>query len=233
MGTTRRHFIQGTVAVATIAGAPAILRAQTEPTKQKTLRAVMQGDLRSFDPIWTSASITEYHGLLIYDTLFGVNEAMKPQPQMVGKYGVSDDKLTWTFQLRDGLRFTDGSAVTSADCVASYERLLAGNTSEQFQRLMADHGVTCSMSRSGNVWDNAAMESFFSSLKTAHGTQNVSDAGSGQGRRVRLHRTILQRQTQALDNRLYEPRGVRNAGRISLGPVYKVARRRHLRMVAR
>ena len=39
-------------------------------------------------------------------------------------------------------------------------------TSEQFQRLMADHGVVCSMSRSGNVWDNAAMESFFSSLKT-------------------------------------------------------------------
>ena len=39
-------------------------------------------------------------------------------------------------------------------------------TSEQFQRLMADHGVTCSMSRAGNVWDNAAMESFFSSLKT-------------------------------------------------------------------
>ena len=39
-------------------------------------------------------------------------------------------------------------------------------TSEQFQRLMADNGVTCSMSRSGNVLDNAAMESFFSSLKT-------------------------------------------------------------------
>jgi putative transposase len=39
-------------------------------------------------------------------------------------------------------------------------------SSEQFQRLMADHSVVCSMSRSGNVWDNAAMESFFSSLKT-------------------------------------------------------------------
>ena len=39
-------------------------------------------------------------------------------------------------------------------------------TSEQFQRLLADSGVVCSMSRSGNVWDNAAMESFFSSLKT-------------------------------------------------------------------
>jgi putative transposase len=31
-------------------------------------------------------------------------------------------------------------------------------TSEQFQRLMADNGVTCAMSRSGNVWDNAAVE---------------------------------------------------------------------------
>ena len=51
-------------------------------------------------------------------------------------------------------------------------------TSEQFQRLMADHGVTCSMSRSGNVWDNAAMESFFSTLKTertAHKTYRTRD----------------------------------------------------------
>ena len=31
---------------------------------------------------------------------------------------------------------------------------------------MADHDVVCSMSRSGNVWDNAAVESFFFSLKT-------------------------------------------------------------------
>ena len=44
--------------------------------------------------------------------------------------------------------------------------IAAAYTSEQFQRLMADHGVTCSMSRSGKVWDNAATESFFSSLKT-------------------------------------------------------------------
>ena len=38
--------------------------------------------------------------------------------------------------------------------------------SEQFQRLLSDHGITCSMSRQGDVWDNSAMESFFSSLKT-------------------------------------------------------------------
>jgi putative transposase len=46
-------------------------------------------------------------------------------------------------------------------------------TSEQFQRLMADHGITCSMSRAGNVWDNSAMESFFSSLKTERTARKV------------------------------------------------------------
>jgi putative transposase len=48
-----------------------------------------------------------------------------------------------------------------------------GNVSEQFHRLMTDHGITCSMSRSGNVWDNAAMESFFSSLKTERTARKV------------------------------------------------------------
>ena len=46
-------------------------------------------------------------------------------------------------------------------------------TSEPFQRLLADHGVTCSMSRAGNVWDNAAMESFFSSLKIERTTRTT------------------------------------------------------------
>jgi putative transposase len=46
-------------------------------------------------------------------------------------------------------------------------------TSEDFQRLLSDHGVTCSMSRSGNVWDNSAMESFFSSLKTERVNRRV------------------------------------------------------------
>lgn len=39
-------------------------------------------------------------------------------------------------------------------------------TSEDYQRLLAGAGIACSMSRSGNVWDNAVMESCFSTLKT-------------------------------------------------------------------
>lgn len=47
-------------------------------------------------------------------------------------------------------------------------------TSEQFQRLLADNGINCSMSRAGNVWDNSAMESFFSSLKTERTARKVN-----------------------------------------------------------
>src|SRR5437762_12309002 len=46
-------------------------------------------------------------------------------------------------------------------------------TSEQFGTLTEDNGVSCSMSRSGNVWDDAAMESFFSSLKTERTARKV------------------------------------------------------------
>ena len=46
-------------------------------------------------------------------------------------------------------------------------------TSEQFQRLKAEHGIICTMSRSGKVWDNAAMESFFTSLKTERTARKV------------------------------------------------------------
>ncbi len=50
-------------------------------------------------------------------------------------------------------------------------------TSEQVQRLMADHGITCSMSRSGNVWDNAAMGSFFLSLETERTARKSTGRG--------------------------------------------------------
>ena len=72
---------------------------------------------------------------MIYDTLFALDENMKSQPQMVSKYGVSDDKLTYTFELRDGLKFSDGSAVTSDDVVASIRRWAARDGGGQHMML--------------------------------------------------------------------------------------------------
>jgi len=88
----------------------------------KTLRFIPQADLRSIDPIWTTAYVTRNFGYLVFDTLFALDKDFKPQPQMVDRWTVSDDKLTWRFVLRDGLKWHDGQPVRAADCVASLER---------------------------------------------------------------------------------------------------------------
>ena len=90
--------------------------------QQKTLKFVPEADLRILDPIATTAYITRNYAYMVYDTLFSVNEKFEVQPQMVEKWSLSDDKLTYTFTLRDGLKFHDGAAVKSVDCIASIER---------------------------------------------------------------------------------------------------------------
>src|SRR5688572_32467723 len=92
---------------------------------QTTLRVVNHSDLKIIDPIWTTAYIVRNHGYMIYDTLFALDGNLEVKPQMVDKWTTSPDKLTWTFTLRDGLEFHDGSPVTSADVVPSLKRWAA------------------------------------------------------------------------------------------------------------
>jgi peptide/nickel transport system substrate-binding protein len=87
----------------------------------KTITAVMHSDLRVIDPIFTPAYITRDHGYMVYDTLLATDANFKIQPQMAD-WKVSDDKLTYTFTLRDGLKWHDGTPVTGEDCVASLKR---------------------------------------------------------------------------------------------------------------
>src|SRR3977135_908021 len=87
----------------------------------KTITAVMHSDLRIIDPGFTTAYITRDHGYMVYDTLLATDASFKIQPQMAD-WKVSDDKLTYTFTLRDGLKWTDGGPVTAEDCVASLKR---------------------------------------------------------------------------------------------------------------
>jgi peptide/nickel transport system substrate-binding protein len=87
-----------------------------------TLRLIAQADLRVLDPIWTTATITRNYGYMVYDTLFALDSNFQPQPQMVDHWTVSPDRLTYTFTLRDGLKFDDGQPVKSADCIASLKR---------------------------------------------------------------------------------------------------------------
>jgi peptide/nickel transport system substrate-binding protein len=97
----------------------------TPASAETTLRVVMHSDLKIVDPIWTTAYIVRNHGYMIYDTLFAMDAKGDIRPQMVDKYEVSADKLTYTMTLRDGLLWHDGKPVTAEDCVASIKRWAA------------------------------------------------------------------------------------------------------------
>ena len=86
----------------------------------KTVTAVMHADLRT-PGMMTTAYIVRDFGYMIFDTLLATDANYKIQPQMA-EWKVSDDKLTYTFTLRDGLKWHDGPPVTAEDCVASLKR---------------------------------------------------------------------------------------------------------------
>ena len=101
------------------------------PAGAQTVNVVMHSDLKILDPIWTTAYIVRNHGYLVWDTLFAMDEKLEVKPQMVDKYDVSADKLTYTFTLRDGLEWSDGTPVTSDDCIASIKRWAAKDSMGQ------------------------------------------------------------------------------------------------------
>src|ERR1700680_232696 len=84
----------------------------------QTMRLIVRPDLRVLDPVWTTAYVTRNHGYMIFDTLFALDSKFKPQPQMVGDYSISPDKLVYRFALRPGLKFHGGQPVRGVDCVA-------------------------------------------------------------------------------------------------------------------
>ena len=96
--------------------APALAQAQ------KPLRFIPQANLTALDPIWTTAVITYNHAYMVYDLLYGYDGAGNIRPQMAEGHTVSQDQLTWTFTLRDGLKFHDGEKVLAKDCAQSLRR---------------------------------------------------------------------------------------------------------------
>jgi peptide/nickel transport system substrate-binding protein len=118
------------VAFAALLAFSGLARAET------VLKVSLHSDLKIIDPIWTTALISTHHGNMVYDTLFAVDEKLEVKPQMVDKWTVSPDKLTWTFTLRDGLEWHDGQPVTAEDCVASIRRW--GAKDGMGQKLMSE-----------------------------------------------------------------------------------------------
>ena len=106
----------GATGLASLA-APSLVRAQAATT----LKFIPYADLALLDPA-VSAFVTRNHALMVYDTLFALDEQGRVQHQMLAGHTVSADGLTWTLTLRDGLRFHDNTPVLARDAVASIRR---------------------------------------------------------------------------------------------------------------
>ena len=115
----RRDVLKSAASVAALGGA--CLRPATAQGVARTMRFVPQVNLANLDPFWTTAG-TPYHGYMVFDMLYGIDDHFVPKPQMCAGHELSVDGLTWIFTLRDGLLFHDNDKVRAIDCTTSLAR---------------------------------------------------------------------------------------------------------------
>src|SRR5437868_1415762 len=114
----RRTLLTAAAATATQLAAPSIIGAASGGL----LKFIPQTDVTVLDPIWTTAYVTRNHGFMIFDTLYGIDNAYQARPQMVAGHTIENDGRMWKLTLRDGLAWHDGERVLARDCVASIQR---------------------------------------------------------------------------------------------------------------
>jgi peptide/nickel transport system substrate-binding protein len=119
---------------AAVLAAPHIAKADS----QKVLRFVPRWGLAQLDPVVTTDAMTRQFGIMVFESLYAVDEVLNPRPQMVEGHVIEDDGKRWTMRLREGLRFHDGEPVLARDCVASIKRWLARDLLAQSLRPRLD-----------------------------------------------------------------------------------------------
>src|SRR5215510_14653452 len=119
----RRSVLKGLAGAGALAATGRLAApAFAQGTAARTLKFVPQANLANFDPIWGTQYVVRNASAMVWDTLYGVDEELQPQRQMVEAEEVSSDGLTWTFRLRPGLKFHDGEPVLAKDVAASLAR---------------------------------------------------------------------------------------------------------------
>ena len=96
----------------------------TPASEVQTFIAAIGGEPDQLDPHITSSYFSFQVLENIFDTLVEPDENLAMQPGLAESWQISDDLLTWTFSLREGVTFHDGSAFTADDVVYSYKRII-------------------------------------------------------------------------------------------------------------
>jgi peptide/nickel transport system substrate-binding protein len=96
---------------------------QTEgPRRGGTLNVGLMQGLQTLDPQSTTAHPTPHVALTIWEGLFAYGQNFEPVPELAESWLSSDDQMTWTFKLREGVKFHNGKEMTAEDVKASLDR---------------------------------------------------------------------------------------------------------------
>ena len=127
-GTGRVRRAWAVVAlVALLALAAPSVTAQEQPTGNLTLTVGIVNDVDSLNPFIGILAETYEVWALMYDYLVGYSQKdFSPVPGLAESWAVSDDELTWTYKLRQGVKWSDGKPVTARDAAYTFNRILNG-----------------------------------------------------------------------------------------------------------
>ncbi len=106
-----------------------------------TLIAALGGEPDKLDPHTTSSSFSFKVLENVYDTLVQPGDDLQMEPALATDWSISDDLLTWTFTLREGVTFHDGAEFTADDVKASYDRIIGEELNNAFRFAAVDEVV--------------------------------------------------------------------------------------------
>jgi len=111
--------------------------AQETPAKKDSLVIALSSDSLSLDPHKTDETVTNAVNLHIFEALIFYDKDLKNMPCLATEWKLADDGVTWTFKLREGVKFHNGNAFTADDVVYTFERIMKSETLTAFKGYLA------------------------------------------------------------------------------------------------
>ncbi|HSE96096.1 MAG TPA: ABC transporter substrate-binding protein [Methylomirabilota bacterium] len=127
--------------MASVAAALVLAAAAAAPAwgQGGAIKVALQGDLSDVDLHMTTHYVSRVALLNVYEMLFALGEDLSVKPMLVERTAISPDGLVYTFTLRRGVRFHNGTTMSSKDVVYTLNKMQAkGCRSAEFKRLMKE-----------------------------------------------------------------------------------------------
>lgn len=162
-------------------GATALVALMAGSAGAQSITAGLAAAPSSMDPHFATTGQNQQLAAILYDRLIHIGPDGSFAPGLATEWSVSDDRLTWTFTLREGVTFHDGSPFTAADAVFTFERIpeVPNSPAPFTQRLAAIESAEAVDDYTLVITTSAPAPGLPTDLSTIYiVSQNVADAES-------------------------------------------------------